>query len=229
MWFVSPLSHLSRCTTSFPPLVLAFTDPGLGSLCSPQPSKTKYSRFVALSEYIPPAKIHRPCFLNLAQWSVYLEWKCSERRSRGAQHGWLKGKVMTLSACVFGSCETTAGSSPQLLHCNSTLLLTSQRYWYWLLLECTALHPMLHLHQQTSSYRALAYAAALCLWWKLLASLNWRRITAKIFSFRKLTSITLKWYSSLSSYPFTLIFLYNTPVRKNLFITVWTMKSSVEG
>lgn len=30
-------------------------------------SKTKYSRSVALSEYIPPAKIHRPCFLNLAQ------------------------------------------------------------------------------------------------------------------------------------------------------------------
>lgn len=78
----------------------------------PQPLKTKYSRCVALSEYIPPAKIHRPCFLNLAQWSVYLEWKCSERRSHGAQHGWLKGKVMTLSACVFGSCETTAGSSP---------------------------------------------------------------------------------------------------------------------
>lgn len=78
----------------------------------PQPSKTKYSGFVALSEYIPPAKIHRPCFLNLAQWSVYLEWKCSERRSCGAQCGWLKGKVMTLSACVFGSCETTAGSSP---------------------------------------------------------------------------------------------------------------------
>lgn len=47
----------------------------------PKPSKTKYSRSVALSEYIPPAKIHRPCFLNLAQWSVYLEWKCSERRS----------------------------------------------------------------------------------------------------------------------------------------------------
>lgn len=79
-------------------------------LSLPQPSKTKYSRFVALSEYIPPAKIHRPCFLNLAQWSVYLEWKCSERRSRGVQHSWLKGEVMTLAACVFGSCETTAGA-----------------------------------------------------------------------------------------------------------------------
>lgn len=101
-----------------------------------QPLKTKYSRTVALSEYIPPAKIHRLCFLNLTQWSVYLEWKCSEKRSRGAQHGWLKGKVMTLSACVFGSCETTAGSSPQLIHCNSLLLLTSERYWYWLLLGC---------------------------------------------------------------------------------------------
>lgn len=102
----------------------------------PKPSKTKYSRSVALSEYIPPAKIHRACFLNLAQWSVYLEWKCSERRSHGAQHGWLKGKVMTLSACVFGSCETTAGSSPWLLNCNSMLLLTSERYWYWLLAGC---------------------------------------------------------------------------------------------
>lgn len=102
----------------------------------PQPSKTKYSRSVALSEYIPPAKIHRPCFLNLVQWSVYLEWKCSERRSHGAQHGWLKGKVMTMSACVFGGCETTAENSPERPHCNFLLLLTAEEYWYWLLLGC---------------------------------------------------------------------------------------------
>lgn len=102
----------------------------------PQPSKSKYSRSVALSEYIPPAKIHRPCFLNLVQWSVYLEWKCSERRSHGAQHGWLKGKLMTMSACVFGGCETTAENSPELTHCNFLLLLTSEEYWYWLLLGC---------------------------------------------------------------------------------------------
>lgn len=102
----------------------------------PQPLKTKYSRSVALSEYIPPAKIHRLCFLNLVQWSVYLEWKCSERRSHGAQHGWLEGKVMTMSACVFGGCETTAENSPEGLHCNFLLLLTSEEYWYWLLLGC---------------------------------------------------------------------------------------------
>lgn len=102
----------------------------------PQPSKTKYSRSVALSEYIPPAKIHRPCFLNLVQWSVYLEWKCSERRSHGAHHGWLKGKVMTMSACVFGGCETTEENSPEHPHCNFLLLLTSEDYWYWLLLGC---------------------------------------------------------------------------------------------
>lgn len=102
----------------------------------PQPLKTKYSRSVALSEYIPPAKIHRRCFLNLVQRSVYLEWKCSERRSRGAQRGWLKGKVMTTSACVFGGCETTAENSPERLRCNFLLWLTSKEYWYWLLLGC---------------------------------------------------------------------------------------------
>lgn len=102
----------------------------------PVPSTTKYSRSVALSEYIPPAKIHRPCFLNLAQWSVCLEWKCSERRSHGAQHGWLRGKVMTMSACVFGGCETTAENSPDYLRCNFLLLLTSEEHCYWLLLGC---------------------------------------------------------------------------------------------
>lgn len=55
-------------------------------------------------------------------------------------------------------------------------------------------------------------------WWKLLASLNWRRITATIFSLRKLTSITLKWYSSLSSYPLTLIFLHDTPAKSHLLL-----------
>lgn len=109
------------CISCITSVMLYFVLPSFGPgvywhrpwfLLLPQLSKTKYSRFVALSEYIPPAKIHRPCFLNLARWSVYLEWNCSERRSRGAQHGWLKGKVMTLSAYVFGSYETAAGSFP---------------------------------------------------------------------------------------------------------------------
>lgn len=64
------------CISCISSVMLYFVVPSFGPgvcrhrpwfLLLPQPSKTKYSRFVALSEYIPPAKIHRPCFLNLAQ------------------------------------------------------------------------------------------------------------------------------------------------------------------
>lgn len=188
------------CISCIPAVKSYFVPPSFGAgvtvqtsvLFAPQPSKTKYSRLVAPPEYSPPAKIHRFCFLNLAHWSVCLEWKCSGRKGRGTQ----RGEVMTLSARVFGSCETTAWRSPERPPCNSMLLLRE------ILILIAAGVPSLrltrYLHHAGCSLTLLCLTRDWSLW---LCSIE-DGITGKIFSLKNITSVTLERYSSFSSMPF---------------------------
>lgn len=113
-------SHVVSCITtevlysilpSFGPL--EFTDAGLGSLCSLSHRKLNIADLLLLQNIFHLPKYTGPAFLTLhSDLCIWSGNAVRRRRSRGAQHGWLKGKVMTLSTCVFGSCETTAGISP---------------------------------------------------------------------------------------------------------------------
>lgn len=108
--------------------------------------------------------------------------------------------------------------SLELPHCASTQLLTSHRYWYWLLLERFLLRPALHLHKPPGPQARAPVSLSLL----PCDGSFWLRSTEgelqrKYFPFRKLTSITWKLYSSLSSFPFALICLHNTPVRNPFF------------
>ncbi len=97
---------------SFPPLVVEFTEAGLGPPCSLSHQKLNIADLLLFQHIFHLPKYTGPAFLTLRSdlciWSV----NAVKGEAHGTQQGWLEGKAMTLSACVCGSCETTAGSSP---------------------------------------------------------------------------------------------------------------------